>query len=120
MNAFLASLINALTLIGLGTWGFLGSESPSMTALIPVAVGVLLLICAPGVRKENKIMSHVAVVLTLVILFGLIKPLTGAWERSDTAAIFRVFAMMATTLLAMVFFVKSFIDARKKRQQEQV
>ncbi len=119
MNAFVASLINALTLIGLGTWGYLGSESPSMTALIPVAVGGLLLICAPGVRKENKIMSHVAVVLTLLILFGLIKPLTGALDRSDTAAILRILAMMVTTLLAMVFFVKSFIDARKKRQQQE-
>ena len=119
MNAYLANLINAIALVALGSWGYAGSESPSVTALIPVGIGAILLLCSPGVQKENKIISHVAVVLTLLILFGLIKPLTGAIGRSDTAAILRVIVMMATTVLSMVYFVRSFIAARKKRESQQ-
>jgi len=116
MNAYLANLINAIALVVLGAWGYAGSDDPSMTALIPVGIGAILLICSPGVKKENKVISHVAVVLTVLILFGLIKPLTGAIGRSDTAAMLRVIAMMGTTILALVFFVRSFIAARKKRE----
>ncbi|MEO1335629.1 MAG: hypothetical protein AAFV29_08285 [Myxococcota bacterium] len=116
MNAHLASLINAISLVALGAWGYFGSATPSATALIPVGVGVLLLACAPGVKKENKAVAHIAVLLTLLILFGLIKPLTGAIGRADSAAILRVGVMLATTVLAMVAFVQSFIAARKSRQ----
>ena len=115
MNAYLANLINALVLVALGTWGYLGSEAPSMTALIPVGIGAILLVCSPGVKKENKVIAHLAVVLTVLILFGLIKPLTGAIGKSDTAAILRVVVMMGTAVLSLVYFVRSFIAARKSR-----
>lgn len=116
MKAHTASLINAIILIAFSAWGYFSSDTPSITALIPAIIGVLLLICNPGVRKENKVIAHIAVVLTLLVLIGLIKPLTGAMGRGDSAAIFRVVTMILSTLLAMVYFVKSFIDARKNRQ----
>ena len=43
MKAHVVSLIHALALIGLGGYGYITSDTPSITALIPVAVGVLLL-----------------------------------------------------------------------------
>ena len=109
------SLINAILLISLSAWGYLSSASPSFTALIPALFGVLLLACYPGVRAHNKVVSHIAVVLTLVLLIALFMPLRGAIGRDDTAAILRVGVMMTSTALALVFFVKSFIDARKQR-----
>ena len=118
MKAHIASLINAITLIGLGTWGyfdFTGTE-PSPTALIPVGVGFVLLILSPGVKKENKVVAHIAVLLTLLILFGLGKPLLGAISKENTMGIIRISIMMLTTLLAMIAFVKSFIAARKARE----
>jgi len=116
MKAHTASLINAVILISFSAWGYFTSDTPSMTALIPLVIGVILLICNPGIRKENKIIAHIAVVLTLLVLIGLIKPLTGAMERGDSAAIFRVVIMLLSTLLATAYFIKSFIDARKNRQ----
>ena len=116
MKAHTASLINALALIGLGLWGYFSSEAPSPTAFIPVGVGAVLLVLNPGVKKENKVVAHIAVLLTLLMVFGLIKPLTGALGRGDTMALVRVVIMLVTTILAMVFFVKSFIDARKARK----
>ena len=69
-----------------------------------------------GVKRENKLIAHLAVTLTLLVLISLFKPLSGAMGRGDTAATIRVGLMIATSILAMVFFVKSFIDARKARQ----
>lgn len=117
MTAHLASLINAIFLVGLGLWGYLGSEDPSATALIPVVVGVVLMALYPGVKNHNKVLSHIAVVLTLLILLGLAMPLKGAIGREDTMGIARVVVMMVTTVIAMVFFIRSFIEARKKRTQ---
>ncbi|MEM6633645.1 MAG: hypothetical protein AAF694_28490 [Bacteroidota bacterium] len=116
MNAHTASLINSILLITMGGWGYLSSESPSPTALIPVGVGVILLLCNRGVKNENKVIAHVAVLLTLLILFGLIMPLNGAIGRSDTLAIIRVVLMILSTIVALIYFVRSFIDARKKRE----
>ena len=118
MKAHTASLINAVLLIVLPLWGYLSSETPSVTALIPAFIGVALLVMNYGVKKENKIIANIAVLLTLVILFGLIKPLMGALGRGDGLAISRVLVMIISTALAMIFFVKSFIDARKRREKE--
>ena len=115
MNAHKASLINAILLITLSLWGYFSSETPSITALIPAFVGAILIAINNGVKKENKVIAHIAVVLTLVILFGLIKPLLGAVDRSDNLAILRVLIMIISTIMAMIYFIKSFIQARKNR-----
>jgi hypothetical protein len=117
MKAHTASLINALLLIILPLWGYLSSDTPSITALIPAFIGSALLAMNYGVKKENKVIAHIAVILTLLILFGLIKPLQGAIGRADGLAIGRIVVMIISTVVAMVFFVKSFIDAKKKRVQ---
>lgn len=119
MKAHTASLINAIFLIGLSSWGYFSSETPSITALIPAIIGVVLLVCNRGVKKENKMVAHIAVLLTLIVLIGLIKPLMGAFGRSNTLAIVRVLVMILTTVVAIIFFVKSFIDARKKRESNE-
>ena len=115
MKAHLVSLIRAVALIGLGGYGYLSSDTPSVTALIPVVFGVLLLALNNGVKKENKVIAHIAVLLTLLIIIGLIKPLTGAMGRGDSAAVARVATMLILGVLAMVSFVRSFIAARKAR-----
>jgi hypothetical protein len=115
MKAHLVSLIHAIALIGLGGYGYLSSDTPSVTALIPVVFGVLLLAMNNGVKKENKVIAHIAVLLTLLIVIGLIKPLTGAMGRGDSAAVARVATMLVLGVLAMVSFVRSFIAARKAR-----
>ncbi len=115
MKPYLASLINAITLIIFGAWGYFASDDPSPTAFIPVGFGIVLLALNNGVKKENKVIAHIAVVITLVVLIGLFMPLRGAIERADQPAVIRVALMILTTLMAMAFFIKSFIDARRKR-----
>ena len=115
MKAHVASLLNSVVLIGFGLWGYLGSETPSKTALIPVVFGVVLLSLYKGIKKEDKIVAHIAVLLTLLILGGLVKPLTAAIDREDGMAILRVSVMLVTTVVALAAFIKSFIDVRRAR-----
>lgn len=117
MKAHAVSLVHALILLAVSAWGYLGSETPSMTALIPGAFGVLLLACYPGVKAENKVAAHVAVVLTFVLLLALAMPLKGAIGRGDTLAIVRVGLMLAATAVALGAFVKSFLAARRARAE---
>lgn len=116
MKAHQASLINAILLIALSLWGYFSSETPSVTAFIPTVIGAALLFMNPGIKSENKIIAHVAVVLTLVILLGLIKPLTGAIGRDDSMAVIRLAIMLISTIVALAVFIKSFIENKKRRQ----
>ena len=115
-----ANLLNALTLILMPLWSYLTYEGTiekpdqSITALIPLFLGVVLLLCNGGVKRENKMIAHIAVFITLIALIGLLKPLNAAIDDGRALSIFRVVAMIITGSLAMITFIKSFIAARKK------
>lgn len=115
MKKHKANLINAFSLVVLGLWGYLASSTPSFTALIPVVAGLILAALHKGVSNENKWQAHVAVVLTVLVLAGLVKPLLGGIERNQTDAIIRVVVMMITSTAALVGFIGSFVAARRKR-----
>lgn len=87
-----------------------------MTALIPVIGGALLLLMTGGIRRENKVVAHVAVLLTLILLLGLFMPLKGAMERSDNMAVVRVALMLVSSIVALTAFIRSFIAARRRRE----
>ena len=118
MKAHTSSLINAIALISMGTWGYFESEPRAVTALIPVIIGVILLLVNNGIKKENKIIAHIAVLLTFIVLIGLIMPLKGSIERDNSIGIIRVIIMLITSFLALISFIQSFIKARKARESK--
>ena len=111
MKASFYNVLNSIVLISLGLWGYFDVQAP--TALIPVGFGVILLLCTMGLKKENKIIAHVAVLLTLVILVALVGMRLPKSLDSGGVGLFRVIAMIATSDLSMVAFVLSFIKARR-------
>jgi hypothetical protein len=115
MKSHLSSLINAIALIVLGSWAYLASDDPSLTALIPVFAGIILLLLFKGVKAGNKVAGHIAVVITLLILAGLAKPLMGAMDRADDMAIARVGIMMLTSLYSLIIFIGEFIKVRRSK-----
>ena len=116
MNAHTANLVNAFVLIAMGAWGYFGNDLRPPTALIPVFFGVILMVLNNGVKYDNKVIAHIAVVLTLVVLVALFKPFLVRLEDGDTMGIIRTGAMILTSFIATVFFIKSFIDAKKARK----
>jgi len=115
MKPYLANFIYGFLLIVLSLWGYMASESPSPTAFIPTAFGVILLALTPGIKKENKVIAHIVVILTVLVLGGLVKPLIGALDRTDNLAIARVVVMMVWGVVALAVYIKSFVDARRKK-----
>ena len=113
MNATKANLLNSIVLIAVGGWGYFDGDGKSITALIPVIFGVVLLLCYSGIKKQNKVIAHIAVLVTFICLLGLFMPLNGAIERGNDTAVVRVSAMIVTSLTALIFFIKSFIENRK-------
>ena len=113
MKAHKASAINAYTLIVMGGWGYFTTNAP--TALIPVFIGVILLVLNNGIKFDNKVMAHIAVVLTLLILVALVRPFMGNLNEGDTMGMVRVGLMLLTTAIAFVSFIQSFIAARKAK-----
>lgn len=116
MNAHTASLINAITLITMGAWGYFGSLTPSPTALIPVFVGVVLMVLNNGIKYDNKVIAHIAVVLTLLILIAMSIIFFKKIDAGTTLPIVRTGLMVATSIFAMIMFIKSFRDARIARE----
>lgn len=108
------SFVNAITLISFGLWGYIDVDY-SPTALIPVIFGVIILILNPGLKRENKVVAHIVVLLTFLILGGLVKPLMSTLESGNTMGITRVTLMMFSTLMALIVFIKSFIANRSKK-----
>ena len=114
MKAHTSNLINSLVLIGLGLWGYYSTlpEGPeSWTVFIPVIFGIVLLMCTVGIKKDNKLIAHIAVVLTLLIFTALCIRLPKTQEDFDQ---YRVLAMIITSGISMTTFIRSFIVARKK------
>lgn len=112
MTAHRASLINGMVLVLLGAWGAFSSNFASPTAFIPVVVGVIILALNNYIKKEDKVMSHIVVVLTFLIMLALIMPLKGAFGRENTMAIVRISGMILSCIYAMVYFIRSFKAAR--------
>jgi len=118
MNASKANLINSISLIALGLWGFFEAfaevEWKAATALIPVVFGLILFFCTKGIKNQNKMIAHVAVLLTLLILFALLGMRLPKVIDAGGVDLYRIIAMCLTSVLAVIYFVRSFIEARRK------
>ena len=78
-------------------------------------IGGPLLVCTSGIEKNNKAISHLAVLATLIILVALIGMRLPKSLDQGGVGLFRVIAMISTSLLAMTAFIKSFIKNRKQK-----
>ncbi|MGY8946434.1 MAG: hypothetical protein ACKVJS_05205 [Flavobacteriales bacterium] len=113
MNSSNVNILNAVCLIIIGLWGYLVVSSP--TALIPVGFGAALALCIPGLKKENKVIAHIAVLLTFVILIALVGMRLPKSIDQGGLGLVRVLLMIITSALSMVYFIKSFIANRKDK-----
>jgi len=118
MKPVTVNLVNAIVLIAAGLYGYFGVKSdsgaPSLTALIPAGFGVLFILLGLFWAKAPKVVSHIVVVLTLLLLGMCISRFIklDAWD--DKKYIF--LACILSNGIALVVFIKSFIDARRSRK----
>ncbi len=117
MKAAGANLMNAFVLIAAGIYGYFGlaaaDGSHSLTALIPAIYGLVLLVMHKGLVNGNKVIAHVVVVLTLSLLVMCVVRFMKVEEWDAKKYLF--LALIISNTIAMIAFIKSFIDARKSR-----
>ena len=113
MNTSTINIINSISLIAMGIWGYI--DVSSFTALIPTFFGVALILCTNGLKKENKMISHIAVLLTLLILGALLGMRLPKSIDQGGIGLIRVIIMIGTSAVAMLFFINSFIRARRNK-----
>lgn len=119
------SIVLGIIFILMGLYGYFGISSESITALIPTFFGIPLLILGwLGLNEKYlKHAMHGATVLTLLgfagTVGGLIKffRMLGGEEMQRPAAVTVQAIMAILCLLFLIFAIKSFIDARRNKQQ---
>ena len=118
MKAASANLLNAIVLIAAGLYGYFGIAASdgthSLTALIPAAFGIIFLAMQKGVANHNKIISHVVVILTLLLLVMCIMRFVKVQDWVDKKYVF--LACVISNAIALIAFIGSFIEARKNRK----
>jgi hypothetical protein len=112
-----ANLLNAVVLLAAGIIGYFfiipetGVKAP--TALIPAAFGILFLVLHKGVATSNKIVAHIVVVLTAVLLFVCVRQFLKIEDWGAKKYIF--VACIVSNVIALIAFIGSFIEARKNK-----
>ena len=112
-----------LALIALGLWGYVTAQTPSPTALIPAAFGIVLLACGLIARDpaKRKTSMHVAVVFAAFGFAGGMRGLPGLYDMITGNPVERPHAVIAQSILLLLcgiytlLCVRSFIAARKAR-----
>ena len=112
-----------VVLIILGLAGYFGSGMVSLTALIPAAFGLLLVIFGAMAKddKRRKMAMHIAVVVGLLGFLGTVPGLLKLGALLSGGDVARPMAVVAQSIMAVLMAiyvamcVKSFIDARRSR-----
>jgi hypothetical protein len=108
-----------LVLIGiLGYVNGVMTNHPSMTALIPAAVGIILLLLGIFARMREGLRRHLMHAAVLVALIGFIasagRLFSKLGELTYNAAVVSQVSMALVCLLFVILAIKSFIDARQR------
>ena len=112
-----------IVLIVLGLGGYFGTDRVSLTALIPAAFGLLLVIFGALARdeKRRKLAMHIAVTVGLLGFLGTVSGLVKLPTLLSGGEVARPAAVIAQSIMAVLMAiyvamcVKSFIDARRRR-----
>ena len=107
MVPYKANILASVILLVFGIWGYL--DSNSNTALIPVAFGLLFLLATVPFRQGNRIVAHIIVVLTFLLVLALLKPLFGAINDGRTMAIVRIGIMIGACLYALAIYTSKIL-----------
>ncbi|MEO1054056.1 MAG: hypothetical protein AAFX87_25690 [Bacteroidota bacterium] len=87
------------------------------TALIPAIFGLILLPMTKGIRQENKVIAHVAVLVTLLVAVMVSSMLfKNDFEVTRKSIIFMV--IVAASLVALVIYIKGFIDKKRLNKSQ--
>lgn len=115
MKPLTINYLNGLVMIVAGLYGYLTIVPQSMTALIPTFAGIIFVILGFAWNKSPKVVAHIAVTLALIMFGMCLWRFTKIDVWNAPKYIFTI--CILSNLLALIVFIKSFIDARKANNQ---
>ena len=114
-----------ILLILLGIIGFVGTGSAHPTALIPTGIGLLFVLfgfmATTEDSKKRMLWMHISVTVALLVFLGMIPAaidtirLSRGVEFPHPAAVVEKGALALFSLLYVLFCVRSFLAARRRR-----
>jgi len=115
------NIVYALLLIVLGLFGFLARYFEqgdfAFTSLIPAVFGLVLIPMTKGIKEENTVIAHIAMVLTLIlgvmISFMFFKNLDTEFIGTRKFFIFLISGL--ASYIALGIYVAGFIDKKKNK-----
>jgi hypothetical protein len=118
-NPHIVNLVYSIFLIAIGITGFvlryLEANDFQYTALIPSLFGIVLLPLSQGIKRENRIISHVAVLLTLILgvftLVMVIINLGDGYMATRRGIIFTL--IFISSFIVLGIYIIRFIRIRK-------
>jgi len=115
--AFLSMIVGVL-LIGIGIGAYVYTDQKSITALIPAFLGVILIILGVLARNDRmrKHSMHAAMLFALLGVIVSLWRLTKSNPNYPAIPYFHI-AVVVCCALFIALGIKSFIDARRRRQQ---
>lgn len=117
MKPSVVNFINGLILIIVGLYGYFGVTSStgtaSVTALIPAVFGFLLVLLSSFWNKAPKVISHIAIVLTLLLIIMVVNRFVKIDVWNETKYIFLI--CIISNAFALFVFIRSFINARIRK-----
>lgn len=117
MKPSTVNFINGLILIFAGLYGYFGitgsTGTASVTALIPTVFGVILVVLSLFWNKAPKVISHIAIVLTLLLFIMIFSRFMKVEIWNEAKYIFLI--CIISNALAMIVFIRSFVIARIKK-----
>lgn len=120
---FFGAALIVLGLLGYFAPGTFGDyEKVSMTSLIPAWIGLALLLCGLVATVKPTAKKHAMHLAAMIGLFGFVggfMPLFRSNFNFEKASAVSGLLMISLSLLFVALCVKSFIDAKKARQQSQ-
>ncbi|MBD3418506.1 MAG: hypothetical protein GF398_00160 [Chitinivibrionales bacterium] len=116
-----SALLILLGLIGYFGWQWIGADKQSATALVPALVGSLMLCGGLVAIRNNMVGMHIAVLFAgLGALTGLGRlvpaAIAGKLQWLGPSAVL-ISLMTAICLLFAILSIRSFVDARKNRNE---
>lgn len=104
-------ITNAIILIVLGLYSYIiaAPEHKSMTAFIAPAVGIVLLILAIPIKKQNPVGTHIGVGLTGIVFIVFI--IVGIMRNNTW-----VIVMAVITLIALLVYINDFLKRKRERE----
>lgn len=116
----IVNAVYSLFIIIIGIIGFFLSyfekQTFQYTALIPAVFGMILILFTKGIMKENKITSHLAVVITLIftimVLVMLILNTVNGFELSLKVIIFIL--IFISSVITLGIYILRFVSIKRK------